>query len=123
MERHSPLDPVKKGLSPNSRKISDLLMNAGVHFYCYQPGMLHAKLISIDRQVAVVGSANMDIRSFYLNFEIASFLYSPKDVKEVCTVMESMMENSRRITSDEITLKSSIRKFSEDLCRIFSPLL
>ena len=99
------------------------LMDAGVHLYCYQPGMLHAKLISIDRQLAVVGSANMDMRSFYLNFEIATFLYSPKDVEEVSKVMESIMGKCRRITRGEVELKSPVRKFSEDICRVFSPLL
>ena len=99
------------------------LMDAGVHLYCYQPGMLHAKLISIDRQLAVVGSANMDMRSFYLNFEIATFLYSLKDVEEVSKVIESIMGKSRRISRDEITQKSSVRKFTEDICRVFSPLL
>jgi len=99
------------------------LMDAGVKFYCYQPGMLHAKLISIDKEMAVVGSANMDMRSFYLNFEIATFLYSPQDVGEVSKVMESILGNSRRITRIEIVQKSNIRKFSEDICRVFSPLL
>ena len=57
------MDSIENRLPPNSRKIVDLLMNAGVHLYCYQPGMLHAKLISIDRQLAVVGSANMDMQT------------------------------------------------------------
>ena len=99
------------------------LMDAGVKLYCYQPGMLHAKLISIDGELAVVGSANMDMRSFYLNFEIATFLYDPKDVSEVIRVMESIMEKSRQISKEEIAQKSNIRKFIEDICRVFSPLL
>lgn len=99
------------------------LMDAGVNFYCYQPGMLHAKLISIDRELAVLDSANMDMRSFYLNFEITAFLYGPKDVGEVIRVMESIMGKSRQISKEEIAQKSNVRKFTEDICRVFSPLL
>lgn len=98
------------------------LMAAGVRFYCYQPGMLHAKLIAIDHQLAVVGSANMDIRSFQLNFEIATFLYDPRNVEEVLHVVESIMKDSREVRMEEITRKSKFRKFSEDICRVFSPL-
>lgn len=98
------------------------LMPAGVRFYCYQPGMLHAKLIAIDDQLAVVGSANMDIRSFQLNFEIATFLYDPRNVEEVLAVMGSIMKESREVRMEEITRKSKFRKFSEDICRVFSPL-
>jgi len=96
---------------------------AGVQFYFYQPGMLHAKLIAIDRQLAVVGSANMDIRSFQLSFEIVSFLYTPEDVRQVTRVIEGMLRQSRQVSKEEVEQKSKIREFSEDICRVFSPLL
>jgi len=99
------------------------LVAAGVHFYFYQPGMLHAKLIAIDQQLAVVGSANMDIRSFQLNFEIASFLYTPGDVQQITQVIEGILRQSRQVSKEELEKKSKIREFSEDICRIFSPLL
>ncbi|TET85817.1 MAG: cardiolipin synthase, partial [Desulfobacteraceae bacterium] len=99
------------------------LMAAGVHFYFYQPGMLHAKLIAIDQQLAVVGSANMDIRSFQLSFEIASFLYTPGDVQQITRVIEGILRQSRQVSKEEVEQKSKIREFSEDICRVFSPLL
>jgi cardiolipin synthase len=99
------------------------MMAEGVRVYRYQPGMLHAKLIAIDQRLAVVGSANMDMRSFRLNFEIATFLYDPQDVEEVTRVMEGMTRESREITREELEQKSKIRTFSEDICRVFSPLL
>jgi len=104
------------------RSYLDNLMHAGVRFYCYQPGMLHAKLITVDRKLAVVGSANMDIRSFQLNFEIASFLYDSKSVEKVNGVIQSIIKKSREVTMREITEKSKFRTFSEDICRVFSPL-
>ena len=99
------------------------LVAAGVHFYFYQPGMLHAKLIAIDQQMAIIGSANMDIRSFQLNFEIASFLYTPGDVQQVTRVIEGILRQSRKVSKEELEKKSKIREFSEDICRVFSPLL
>ena len=98
-------------------------MAAGVRFYYYQPGMLHAKLISIDRELAIVGSANMDIRSFQLNFEIATFLYGPGDVRQVIDVMEVLTGDSRQVTREEVENKNKFREFAEDICRIFSPFL
>ncbi len=99
------------------------LMRAGVHFYWYQPGMLHAKLIAVDRRLAVVGSANMDIRSFQLNFEIATFLYDSRSVEKVMRVMHSVLKGCREVSMLEIERKSRMRKFAEDICRVFSPVL
>ncbi len=99
------------------------LMDAGVRFYFYTPGMLHAKLIAIDGHVAVVGSANMDIRSFNLNFEVAAFLYSTGDVKRVVSVMESVMRESKQLTEEAVAGEGKVRRFAEDICRVFSPLL
>ena len=98
------------------------LLHAGVRLFHYQPGMLHAKLIAIDKRLAVVGSANMDIRSFQLNFEIATFLYDGESVKEVLDVMNSILHECREVSREEIAGKSKIRKFSEDICRVFSPV-
>ena len=106
-----------------SRSFLPDLMAAGVRFYYYQPGMLHAKLISIDRELAIVGSANMDIRSFQLNFEIATFLYGPGDVRQVIDVMEVLTGDSRQVTREEVENKNKFREFAEDICRVFSPLL
>jgi cardiolipin synthase len=99
------------------------LMRSGVQFYFYQPGMLHAKLFVIDRQIAVVGSANMDIRSFQLNFEIANFLYDEKSIEEVLEVIRRITLESREITLEELKRNGKFRTFSEDICRVFSPLL
>ena len=102
--------------------ISDLI-RSDVRFYFYQPGMLHAKLFVIDRQVAVVGSANMDIRSFQLNFEIANFLYDEKSIGDVLRVVRRIMGDSREVRRKELEGRGRWRAFSEDICRVFSPLL
>lgn len=99
------------------------LIDAGVQLYRYQPGMIHAKLIVIDGRLAVVGTANMDIRSFQLNFELALFLYSAVDVRQVVSVVEKIVADSRLVSSEEIHQRGKVREFVEDICRIFSPVL
>ncbi|MBW1644881.1 MAG: cardiolipin synthase [Deltaproteobacteria bacterium] len=99
------------------------LLEAGVKIYRYQPRMIHAKLIVIDDRLAVVGTVNMDIRSFQLNFELATFLYSPGDVAAVAAVMTRVIADSRVVTREELAGRSRLRVFAEDICRVFSPVL
>ena len=58
-----------------SRSYGEELMTAGVEIYRYTPGMMHAKTMIIDGEWASVGTANMDVRSFRLNFEVTALLY------------------------------------------------
>jgi len=59
------------------------LLEAGVRVYQYQKGFIHAKTLVVDSQVSSVGSANMDIRSFKLNFEVNAFIYNRKTSQEL----------------------------------------
>ncbi|MBN2332821.1 MAG: cardiolipin synthase [Deltaproteobacteria bacterium] len=99
------------------------LLAAGVQLYRYQAGMTHAKMIVIDGQLAVVGTVNMDIRSFQLNFELAMFLYSQGDVCQVVAAVERIMAASRLVSLEEIQQRGRVREFAEDICRVFSPVL
>ena len=99
------------------------LVDAGVQLYRYQPGMIHAKLIVIDGRLAVVGTVNMDIRSFQLNFELALFLYSVADITQVVAVVEKIIADSRLVNAEEIHQRGKVKEFVEDICRIFSPVL
>lgn len=63
---------------------------AGGTICCYLPGMMHAKGVLVDDRLAVVGSANLDMRSLFLNFEIALFLWSPREVAALGTWFESL---------------------------------
>ena len=98
------------------------LIDAGVQLYRYQ-SMIHAKLIVIDGRLAVVGTANMDIRSFQLNFELALFLYSAVDVRQIVSVVEKIVADSRLVNPEEIHQRGKVREFIEDICRVFSPVL
>ncbi len=99
------------------------LLAAGVRIYRYQPRMIHAKLIVIDEWLAVIGTVNMDIRSFQLNFELATFLYSRHDVDAVHQVTERIIAASRLVSPEELASRGRLREFAEDICRVFSPVL
>ncbi|WP_233879695.1 cardiolipin synthase [Virgibacillus halodenitrificans] len=102
--------------------IGDLL-NAGAEIYIYQDGFLHAKTIVVDGEIASVGTANIDVRSFRLNFEVNAFLYD----KEVAAKLEDAY-NADILLSTQMTKKLYQRRslgirFKESVSRLISPVL
>lgn len=98
------------------------LLDAGIKVYLYQNGFNHSKLMMIDSKVATVGSANMDIRSFEDNFEVAAFIYD-----ETITMLLEENFMSYLIQSQVITLQSWSKRplknsYKEALARLVSPL-
>jgi len=77
------------------------LLEAGVAIHLYQPRFLHAKHITIDEDIALIGSTNMDIRSFALNEEINLLVYDREVVRRVRSLQEGYFAESRRLTREE----------------------
>lgn len=100
----------------------DDLMAAGVAIYQYYPTNLHTKLLIIDDDVGVVGSSNVDIRSFFLNFELGVFLYGRSEIATLANVFERDLSHSVRIDPQAFARRSRTVRLVEDTCRIFSPL-
>ncbi|MDE6446299.1 MAG: cardiolipin synthase [Alistipes sp.] len=101
----------------------DDMMQAGVKIAFYTPGFLHSKLLIIDDDLTVIGSANMDFRSFEHNFEISAFVYD----RDFCTRMSAIFEHDllacRRLTPAEWFRRPRMRRWAESFMRIFAPLL
>ena len=95
------------------------LQRAGAKIYLYDKGMMHAKIVLVDTEVMILGSANIDIRSLFLNYEIAMFCYSHSTIKRVSTWVETLMRDSR-IGVKEV---SFVRSLCEAVLRLFAPLL
>ncbi len=95
------------------------LHTAGGHILLYQPVMLHAKAVLFDDRLAVIGSANMDMRSLFLNFEVALFVHSAKQVDHVATWAEGLMAESK----PELPTPGWAREIAENVVRLLSPLL
>ena len=104
------------------RSYFDELMLAGVKIYLYRPTNIHTKMLIIDDDVGVVGSSNVDIRSFFLNFELGVFLYGRKEIDLLASAFEEDLSLSLRLDPATFSRRPRTVRFLEDTCRIFSPL-
>lgn len=99
------------------------LLEAGVRIFLFKKGFNHSKVVSIDGEVSIVGSANMDMRSFEHNFEILSVIYD----KECAEIIEGRFLHDaagcREISSIKWTKRSKWQKVAESVARLCSPLL
>jgi len=101
----------------------DELLRAGVKIYLYQRGFLHAKIMVCDNMVASVGSANLDFRSLYTNFEINALLYSPEDILLLRTQFLQDLRHAREVKRDEWQHLPWWIRFRNSFARLFSPLI
>jgi cardiolipin synthase len=101
---------------------SDML-GLGARVYQYKRGMMHAKVVVVDDDWAMVGSANLDNRSLHLNFEIACLLYSPDLVAELARQYERDLEESIPLDPWAFGQRPLLMKLVENACRLFSPVL
>jgi len=100
----------------------DELMAAGVKIYLYRPTNIHSKVLIIDDDIGVVGSSNVDIRSFFLNFELGVFLYGEKEIGLLASAFEDDLSRSLRVDPAAFSRRPRTVRLLEDTCRIFSPL-
>ena len=99
------------------------LLEAGVKILHYMGGFLHSKVLIMDKMVSTVGTCNMDIRSFQLNYEVNAVLFDEKLSEDLSEQFEKDILNCREITLDEIHSLSLIKKFRNSFCRIFAPMM
>lgn len=93
------------------------LAKEGAKIACYAPGMMHAKLVLVDDTLAILGSANVDMRSLFLDYEIALFLASKTEVQAIAGWFSSLLPDCRPLAKPGRT-----RMFFEDLVRLVAPL-
>jgi cardiolipin synthase len=98
-------------------------LRAGIRIFRYQPGFLHQKVVLIDSVAAAVGSANLDNRSFRLNFEIMVMTVDRNFAKEVETMLLADFAESREIDRNEYRHASALRRVLMHVARLFSPIL
>lgn len=99
------------------------LLKYGVEIYLYQKGFVHAKTLSIDNDLAIVGSANMDYRSFDLNFEANAMVYSRKLNIELKALFFEDLENANLINPEDWLKRSKFTHLIEKCFRLLSPFL
>lgn len=99
------------------------LVDIGAEVYIYDNGFLHSKTIVIDGEMCSIGTANFDIRSFKLNFEVNAFMYDPQIAKQQEEYFFRDMEKSYLFTEEMIANQSRWVKFKQRFSRLFSPIL
>jgi len=99
------------------------LLEAGVRCYEYTEGFIHSKLVIIDGIATSVGTANMDMRSFKLNFEINAFIYDTKINKRLKAQFYHDLKLCREILAEVYQHRSVWQKIKEAFSRLLSPLL
>ncbi|MGG5461997.1 cardiolipin synthase [Clostridium sp. B9] len=99
------------------------LINSGVKIYLYNNGFLHAKTIMSDSSICSIGTANMDIRSFSLNFESNIFIYDETITKKMENQFYKDMECCEKVELDKFRHRSRVSKIGESLIRLVSPLM
>jgi len=99
------------------------LMSAGVKIYEYIPGFIHAKSIVVDDETAVVGTVNMDFRSFYLHFENGVWMCGNKAVYDVKKDFINTLEYCDKIVYNEWHKRPWYKKVAQGFLRLFAPLL
>ncbi|TVR00015.1 MAG: cardiolipin synthase [Desulfovibrionales bacterium] len=100
-----------------------ILMEHGAHVYLFGDGMLHAKLLRVDDAVAMIGSANFDIRSFYLNLEVVLFLFDQEFLYTVRQLQSQYRSRSEKVDPNIWNRRPWPRRLLESIAKVFSPLL
>jgi cardiolipin synthase len=99
------------------------LLEAGVEVYLYQKGFVHSKTLVSDGQLAIVGTANMDHRSFELNFEVNCMIYDDKIAAQLRRVFADDIKDAKQINAKSWAKRTLFKQLPEKLCRLLSPLL
>lgn len=99
------------------------ILKTGAKAYLLEDGFLHSKLIIVDDFVSTVGTTNMDIRSFYLNFEINAFIYDKEVNKSLREDFLLDISKSIEMTYEDYLKRPMTTRFKEGISRLLSPLL
>jgi len=99
------------------------LVSIGAECYCYTKGFLHAKTIVIDDKIASVGTANWDVRSFKLNFEVNAFIYDRKTAKTLSDLFINDIKDCDHLTHVKYLKRPLGIKFKESISRLLAPIL
>jgi len=99
------------------------LLAVGVEIYLYQKGFVHAKTLVSDGQLAIIGTANMDHRSYELNFEVNSMIYDIATAKQLRDVFYEDIKQAKKISPNTWKKRPYYKQLPEKLARLMSPLL
>jgi len=118
-----PKRPDKRIVFFASRSYFPELLDAGVKIYEYEKGFMHSKIVIVDGQLASIGTSNMDMRSFHLNFEVNAFLYKTNSTWKLVEEFQKDIQISKEIDLDDFNKRNIGYRLLESTSRLLSPML
>jgi cardiolipin synthase len=106
-----------------ARTYYDELIGAGVKIYLYKKGFIHAKTMVVDNKISIVGTANMDHRSFDLNFEVNAIVYDADLASELSTIFYNDLQDAEEIDVTQWNSRPAYNQLIEKTARLISSLL
>jgi len=99
------------------------LIEAGVQIYCYNGGVLHAKVVTVDDRISVIGAANCDLRSFRLNYEVCEVIYGIEVARQLTEQFERDLQCSAVLDVTDLAQRSRLNRLYGRCARLLAPLL
>ena len=115
--------PDKVYMLESARSYYKELISAGVKVYEYTPGFIHSKVMMADDRIAIVGTINMDYRSYYLNFECATLLYKTKALKDIRKDFDRTFEESQLIDMADCLKIPLYKVIIRAVLKLFAPIM
>ena len=106
-----------------SRSYYDDLMELGVQIHLYRKGLLHTKSITADRCITMFGTVNLDMRSIWINYEVALFVYGSEFGAAIRELQQGYLDDWDLLDPDEWARRPDMQRFLESAFRLTSPLL
>ncbi len=106
-----------------SRSHFEELLESGVTIMRYRHGLLHAKLLAVDGTFSMIGSANIDARSFWLNFEVTLFVYDQAFTASLVDLQRTYLEGSEELRLGAWQRRGRVQRGMENVARLFGPIL
>ncbi len=115
--------PDKKYVYLSTQSFYGKLLKSGVKIYEYSPGFIHAKNVVSDDETAVVGTINLDFRSFYLHFENAVWMCGTDTVQKIKNDFLTTLEQCKQVDYETWAKRPLRQRFQQALLNVFSPML
>jgi cardiolipin synthase len=105
------------------RSFFDDMLTAGIRIFGFKGGLLHTKSVVVDREIALFGSVNLDVRSFWLDFEATLGVYDPRFAGRLLALQDTYIQDSTPVDLQTWQQRPGSERFLENLARLASPLL
>jgi len=99
------------------------LLDEGIEIHEFTDGLLHAKTLTIDRNFGLIGSANLDLRSFFLNFEVGILIYNTDAASELRFLQQKYLGESERLSQPQWRKRPYRNRLGDNIAKLMSPLL